>query len=218
MQISEDRSRDGSNGNLEIQSANDHQTCNLHSSICNFSVAAVAAAICVGLATVSGVAQAPARGAAAPTGRGAGAAQRADANLAQLMRGIIYPSSNVVFAAQSELKFPAVKDPATSPNLLTSTYGGWQAVESAALGLAESANLLTIPRMCSNGVAAPITRPDWVKFTQGLRDAGLAAYKAAQSKDQDKMVDASGTVADACSACHEVYREKKGGVPDRCKP
>jgi hypothetical protein len=178
-------------------------------------------------ATSRGLAQqAPASGATPPAGRSGGApagrggaTQKADANLAQLMRGIVYPSSNVVFAAQSELNFPPVKDPATSPNLLTSTYGGWQAVESAALGLAESANLLTIPgRMCSNGVPAPITRPDWIKFTQGLRDAGLAAYKAAQSKNQDAMVDASGTVADACSACHEVYREKKGGLPDRCKP
>jgi hypothetical protein len=190
---------------------------------------ALAAVVSIWAAAASSLAQAPQRGAAPPAppaGRGAGApagrggpAQKADANLAQLMRGIVYPSSNVVFAAQSDLNFPAVKDPATSPNLLTSTYGGWQAVESAALGLAESANLLTIPgRMCSNGVPAPIARPDWIKFTQGLREAGLAAYKAAQSKNQDAMVDASGTVADACSACHDVYREKKGGLPDRCKP
>jgi len=186
------------------------------------AIAVAVAVACLLIGSVASRAQAPARGtapAAPPAGRGPAAARKADANLAQLMRGIVYPSSNVVFAAQSELNFPAVKDPATSPNLLTSTYGGWQAVESAALGLAESANLLTIPgRMCSNGVPAPITRPDWIKFTQRLRDAGLAAYKAAQSKNQDKMVDASGTVADACSACHEVYREKKGGLPDRCKP
>ena len=44
-----------------------------------------------------------------------------------------------------------------------------------------------------------MTRPDWVKFTQGLRDAGLAAFKAAQSKSQDAMVDASGTVASLSS-------------------
>jgi hypothetical protein len=183
-------------------------------------MAVATAGLCLLIGTVTSLAQAPARGAApaAPAGRGATAARKADANLAQLMRGIIYPSSNVVFAAQSDLNFPAVKDPATSPNLLTSTYGGWQAVESAALALAESSNLLTIPRTCSNGVPAPVSRPDWIKFTQGLRDAGLAAYKAAQSKNQDAMVDASGTLADACSACHDVYREKKGGLPDRCKP
>src|SRR3954451_18964537 len=190
------------------------------------TMAGAALVIAAWVSSAPALTQAPARGASKPAGqtgtpppagRGAGSGRKLDANLAQLMRGIIYPSSNVVFAAQSELNFPPVKDPATSPNLLTSTYGGWQAVESAALALAESANLLTIPgRMCSNGVPAPVTRPDWVKFTQGLRDAGLAAYKAAQSKNQDAMVDASGTVADACSACHDVYREKKGGLPDRC--
>jgi hypothetical protein len=194
------------------------------------TIAGAALVIAAWVSSAPASTQAPARGGASrpagqtatppPAGRGAGSGRKLDANLAQLMRGIIYPSSNVVFAAQSELNFPPVKDPATSPNLLTSTYGGWQAVESAALALAESANLLTIPgRMCSNGVPAPVTRPDWVKFTQGLREAGLTAYKAAQSKSQDAIVDASGTVADACSACHEVYRDKPGGgLPDRCKP
>jgi hypothetical protein len=156
------------------------------------------------------------------TARGArqAATPKIDANLLQLMRGIVYPASNVVFAAQSDLsKYPAAPDPAVSPNPLTSTYGGWQAVENAALALAESANLLVVPgRMCSSGRSAPVQRADWVKSVQGLRAAGMAAYKAAQSKSQDAMVDASGAVADACSACHDVYREKKGGMKDRCLP
>jgi cytochrome c556 len=46
-----------------------------------------------------------------------------------------------------------------------------------------------------------------MKYAQGLRTAGMAAHKAAQSRNQDAMVDVSGTVADACSACHDVYRE-----------
>ena len=65
---------------------------------------------------------------------------RTPANLAQLMRGIIYPSSNVIFAAQTqnpaEIKLAA--DPAMSPNLLTSTYGKWDAVENSSLALAEA--------------------------------------------------------------------------------
>ena len=110
-------------------------------------------------------------------------------------------------------------DPSVSPNPLTSTYGGWQAVENAGLALAEAANLVVLPgRLCSNGKPAPVQRADWVKYTQGLRDAGMAAYKAAQSKSEDAMVDVSGKVADACASCHDVYREKKGGVADRCLP
>jgi cytochrome c553 len=136
------------------------------------------------------------------------------------MRGVVYPASNVVFAAQGDLNgFPKPTDPAVSPNPLTSTYGGWQAVENASLGLAESAGLILLAgRQCSNGKPAPVQRADWIKFAQQLRDAGLAAYKAAQSKSQDAMVEAAGTVADACSACHEVYRDKKAGLQDRCVP
>ena len=110
------------------------------------------------------------------------------------MRGILYPASNVIFAAQDDLaKQPKPEDASTSPNPLTTTYGGWQAVENAALAIAESANLVMMPgRMCSNGKPAPIGRADWVKDVQRLREAGRAAYKAAQKKDTDAIVDVSG--------------------------
>ena len=180
------------------------------------------AIIGVSLAIPTDAAQPPARGAAPPPARATAATPtpKIEANLLQLMRGIVYPSSNVVFAAQDDLaKFPAAKEPSTSPNLLTSSYGGWQAVENAALALSESANLLLLPgRLCSNGRPAPVRRADWAKYVEELRQAGMTAYKAAQSKNQDAMLDASGTVTDACSACHEVYREKKSGLKDRCLP
>jgi hypothetical protein len=150
----------------------------------------------------------------------AATAPRIEANLLQLMRGILYPASNVIFAAQEDLsKQPVPPDASTSPNPLTTTYGGWAAVENAALALSESANLLTMPgRMCSNGKPAPVRRADWIKDVQKLREAGRAAYAAARKKDRDAMVDVSGTISDACSACHDVYREKKGGEKDRCLP
>ena len=153
----------------------------------------------------------PAAGAAAP---------KVDANLLQLMRGIPYPASNVVFAAQEDVsKLAPVADPSVSPNPLTSTYGGWQAVENAGLALAESANLIALPgRMCSNGKPAPVQRADWLKYTQGLRTAGLAVYKAAKTKNPDAIVEVAGMVSDACAACHDVYREKKTGEQDRCLP
>ena len=51
---------------------------------------------------------------------------------------------------------------------------------------------------------------------QGLRDAGRTAYKAAQSKDQDKILDAADKLTTACANCHEKYREKPN-LADRCK-
>jgi Cytochrome C' len=165
-------------------------------------------------------AAAQSRGASAAQGRGAGGSQmRTDVDLLHVMRGILFPSSNVVFAAQDDLSvWKPAADPSTSPNPLTSTYGGWTAVENASLALVESSNLLLIPgRMCSSGKPAPVQRADWIKFVQGLREAGNAAYKAAQSKNQDTIVAATGDLADACSACHAVYREKPG-TANRCVP
>ena len=155
-----------------------------------------------------------------PAATAAAPASKVEANLLQLMRGVLYPASNVIFAAQDDLaKQPKPEDASTSPNPLTTTYGGWQAVENAALAIAESANLVMMPgRMCSNGKPVPIGRADWVKDVQKLREAGRAAYAAAKKKDTEAMVDVSGTISDTCSACHDVYREKKGGIQDRCLP
>src|SRR5712691_6742829 len=87
---------------------------------------------------------------------------RVDSNLNQLMRGTLYPAANVVFSAQNDnpadVKRPPGQDPSMATDPLASTFGGWQAVENAALALAESANLLLVPgRVCSNGAPAPIT-------------------------------------------------------------
>jgi Cytochrome C' len=144
---------------------------------------------------------------------------RVIANLLQLMRGTLFPASNVIFSAQEQnpAKVPPAKDPSTATDPLANTYGQWQAVENAALAIGETANLLIIPgRKCSSGIDVPLKNPDWAKFVQELRDAALTAYKAAQSKDQDKITDASGTLSDACSNCHNKYREKPN-LADRCK-
>lgn len=141
--------------------------------------------------------------------------------LAQMMRGIPFPNSNIIFDTQSTDPAAAQKPaeagaPATQQ--YSGVYGGWQAVENAALALQETANLLSVPgRMCENGRPAPVDQEDFKKWAQGLADAGAAAYKAAQSKNMDAMVDVSGTVADACAACHEKYRDKDD-VKDRCIP
>jgi hypothetical protein len=147
------------------------------------------------------------------------APQQVHANLNQLMRGVLYPAANVVFFPQFENP-AAVKqapDPGMATDPLTSTFGGWQAVENAALALAESANLLMVPgRVCSNGAPVPLTDPAWTTFAQEVRDAGMKAYALAQAKDQDKLSDLSETVSAACSHCHRKWRDRKTAA-NRCK-
>jgi hypothetical protein len=141
------------------------------------------------------------------------------ANLAQLMKGTLYPASNVVFAAQdvNPTDVPHAKDPGMATDPLASQYGKWEAVENNALAIAEVANILTLPgRKCSNGLDVPVGNADWAKFVQELRDAGMTSYAAAQTKNQDKMTDAADVLTTACRNCHVRYREKAKRA-DRCK-
>jgi len=140
---------------------------------------------------------------------------RVQADLDQVMRGILFPNANVVFFAQNNdpASVKPTSQPSSATDPLASVYGGWLAVENSSLALSESANLLTIPRVCSNGKQAPVTNPDWVKFVEGLRDAGVVAYQAAKSKDTDKMLDAADQVSTSCLNCHDRFRKN---VADRC--
>ena len=189
-------------------------------------LAAIVVALGAGVAAIAVVqAQAPAAkpAAAAKPAPGAPAARyRIHGNLNQVMRGILFPNSNVVFAAQSEdfAKIAQDKDPSTATDPLKGVYNSWTAVEDSGYALAEAANLLMIPgRVCSNGKPAPVANPDWAKFVAGLRDAGMEAVKAAKAKNQDAIVDVADKMTSACAACHDVYREKtdkQGGLAARC--
>ncbi len=147
----------------------------------------------------------------------AGPATKPYGNLAQLMRGIPFPASNLIFDTQSTDPGAAKEAGGTGATAAFSgVYGGWQAVENAALTLSETANLIMIPgRLCENGRPVPLDQEAFRKAAQGLIDAGQATLKAAQSKNLDAMVEVSGTVADACAACHEKYRDKEDNK-DRC--
>jgi hypothetical protein len=142
--------------------------------------------------------------------------------LLQVMRGILFPNSNVLFSSQTVDPASVKKDadPTSSVNPLAGQYGGWEAIENSGIAMAEAANLLTIPgRVCGNGKPVPVQNADWQRFVQGLRDAGMATYKAGQSKNMDMVVDAADKVTTACMNCHDVYREKtpaQGGMNARC--
>ncbi|PYS40237.1 MAG: hypothetical protein DMG14_11250 [Acidobacteria bacterium] len=142
-------------------------------------------------------------------------------NLAQVMRGILFPSSNIIFTAQTH-------DPGAPPKQSTTPgaaaeegfnwivwggnlYSGWELVDYAAVALAESAPLMLTPgRRCENGKPVPVDQPDWIKFTQELAEAGRAAYKASQTRSQEAVSEVSNQVADACLNCHQAYRDKGG--------
>ena len=169
------------------------------------------------LAVAVSEAQAPAKAAKAVPAT-ARPSNRVDANLGQLMKGVFYPNSNVIFFAQgvNPATVKGTQESSTATDPLQSAYGKWEAVESSALAIAEAAALLGSPgRKCANGRDVPLRNADWAKFTQGVREAGMVAYRAAQAKDQDKILDAAEVLTTACANCHDKYREKEK-LADRC--
>ena len=143
-----------------------------------------------------------------------GAEQQVHADMNQLMRGVLYPAANVVFSAQAdnpaEIKSAPGHDPNMSTDPLTSSFGGWTAVENAALALAESANLVAIEgRRCSTGVAAPTKDPVWAGFVRDMRAASMKAHAAAKAKDQQQMIQVADELSATCTGCHRRFRDRR---------
>jgi cytochrome c553 len=93
-------------------------------------------------------------------------------------------------------------------------------VENAAVALTDGVDLILEPgRLCQNGKPVPAQQADFRKFADGMRKAGLAVLAAARTKNREKVSDATNDLADACSTCHEVYRDKgPANSPERCTP
>jgi mono/diheme cytochrome c family protein len=139
-----------------------------------------------------------------------------EGNLAELMRAIAFPNSNIIFNLQ--LKDPGAqpkKAPAAAPfdyvEWGSTVYGGWLAVDQAAVAITESAALFLTPgRLCQNGKAVPVDRADWKQFVAALTEAGKLAHRASRARNFEAFVDISEKLNDACANCHKVYRDKGG--------
>lgn len=149
-------------------------------------------------------------------------ASQPEGNLAKLMRGIMFPNSNIIFDVQTNDPGVEKKLGEVGRGALTTfanLFPGWEMVENAAIALAEAPDLIMKPgRLCTNGKPVPVDRPDFAKFAQGLREAARTVLKAAQEKSQEKVSEATNQLADACVSCHQVYRTSPPGGPRRCVP
>jgi len=150
-----------------------------------------------------------------------------EGNLAELMRAIAFPNSNILFNVQ-------VKDPgaqvkkATTPAPFdyaewgSTVYTGWLAVDQAAIAITETAPLLLTPgRRCQNGKPVPVDKADWKQFVAALADAGRLAHQASKARNFEAFTDITEKLNDACANCHKVYRDKggtEGSGATRCQP
>ena len=154
-------------------------------------------------------------------------------NMAQLMRGIYFPNSNLIFTVQTH-------DPAAKPTPAPTTggskpggfswvdwgagiYGGWELVDNAAIALADAAPLMLAPGIrCENGRDAPVTDPEWIKYTEEMIAVARRTLKASQARNRDLVSELTGDLSDSCANCHRAYRDirpaRGGGGLDPTDP
>ena len=140
-------------------------------------------------------------------------------NLAQLMRGVFFPNSNLIFTVQT--RDPAAPVPPPDPAAKGAgfsvfewgqgIYTGWPVIENAATALADASPWMLMPGLrCENGRLAPVTEPDWIRFTEQMVAVAKRTYRLAQTKNQEAVSEVTGDLSDACAACHQVYRDVGG--------
>jgi hypothetical protein len=139
--------------------------------------------------------------------------------LNQLMRGVFFPNSNLLFTVQT--RDPAAPVPPPDPAAKGAgfsvfewgqgIYTGWPVIENAAAALADASPWMLTPGLrCENGRAVPVTEPDWIRFTERMVSVARRGYRLAQSKNQDAVSEWTSDLSDACAACHSVYRDVGG--------
>jgi len=112
------------------------------------------------------------------------------ASTEEVMFGLVSPLADVVF--ESAVYVNGV--PEGAPR----TDAEWEAVVDAALGLAETGNILMLDAHAQG-------RPEWIGYADDLIDAGVYASEAALTRDIDTMLEAGAVVWDACLGCHQAY-------------
>lgn len=109
---------------------------------------------------------------------------RSSGTMSELMVNIIYPASEAIF-------YISTRTP-TRPE-------EWVELQTKAMMLAESANLLMLPRRARD-------QDRWIKDANLLLDVGIAAFKAAKVKDVDALAALNDQLNAACVTCHVDYR------------
>jgi hypothetical protein len=116
------------------------------------------------------------------------------ASVLDLMRGTVTMSAETYWESVSivvDIEGEHVNQPEDSLE--------WHEVWSAGLTLAESGNLLMMPR---DGLPDD---PEWNRLAREFVEVGLRAAEAARKNDYEEVLLVGGYVRDSCEACHDVF-------------
>ncbi|HTD91833.1 MAG TPA: hypothetical protein VK663_14295 [Burkholderiales bacterium] len=113
-------------------------------------------------------------------------AQQSTSSLLALMKSIVIPQSDIVFAVG---------------NAAPRNEKEWAAVQQAASRLTEAANTLSAQAPTTNGA-------NWLKFSQAISEAAGRSGTAAKSKNVDAVLNAGDVLYKTCEDCHKQYMKK----------
>jgi cytochrome c556 len=85
------------------------------------------------------------------------------------------------------------------------TEADWQSLIEHATQLASAGALIRIPGTGPTDRVF-VQQPDWQKFAAAMSEAGLAALKAAEAKNLERLVAANGQLVESCEGCHKQFK------------
>lgn len=81
----------------------------------------------------------------------------------------------------------------------------WANIVEHAVQIAAAGPAITVGGTGAND-AVWVKTPSWRSHAQRMSDAGVAALKAANSRNLDSLVAANGQLVEACEACHKEFK------------
>src|SRR5262245_44851319 len=85
------------------------------------------------------------------------------------------------------------------------TEAAWQNIVEHATQIAAAGVLIRLEGTGPNDRTF-VQQPDWQKYAGAVSNAGLAALKAAEAKNQQALVAANGQLVEACEGCHKRFK------------
>jgi hypothetical protein len=85
------------------------------------------------------------------------------------------------------------------------TDADWENVVEHATQIAAAGALIRLEGTGPNDRTF-VQQPEWQKFATAVSTAGLAALRAAETKDQTALVAANGQLVEACEGCHKKFK------------
>ena len=127
----------------------------------------------------------------------AGAAAPAAGSVQALMKSVVDPSANLLFAVGGEV------DPANGPDAAKVPAARWTEGAEAARKVKAVAMRMR---------AAPLARDEaeWKAFVAQMESTAATAQAAALAHDGARLSQAANDLSDSCAACHAKYKPQGG--------